>query len=503
MLVSPWFSPFLDEKLGGKTMVVLTNQVSEPLIEAQPGPGRQLIVLLKLAKEVRLITTMPHTSFEDELELELATKYKVEKIEKRPIQAVQGPQALSQDLLFQEKKLQLPGQVSLESHAVRASAPMAEPVVDTIDDFLFEASPEGEDSSFSSVITAVPDRPICIVAEKSQDDEYIHTLQLLCKELYRVKVGGHAIATVVTQNRREIEEEMSAFRHIFVADDSQEKFFDLLTNKGKYEFENTTVAAEKLVERLRELFAQGFGYIIFYVDLDQKRRAVLEGAITKVRHTIPELKFVKLKDLSEDKKRSISTIAWGFVEPKVSGNKLDFFFGESEKEFYRRLRRGIIVPKYQPYIRESLEDDEEGTGAESPLHYTLKSLAVQYLCEERKIPLVNIQIEQPLPGDDTVVPDIYIASMNLAIEIETLYGTGVNPIRKIVRTIQKYKGRVPVWIVVPNLQLLLFQKQIGEMVTRLKESGLKFDVYGVNVKNDTLILLDEIHRLGKKMIMTE
>lgn len=55
-------------------------------------------------------------------------------------------------------------------------------------------------------------------------------------------------------------------------------------------------------------------------------------------------------------------------------------------------------------------------------------------------------------NDRRIVSDIYVKSKRLTIEIETFYGTGLAPWRKLQKTIEKYvnSGEAnEVWIVIP------------------------------------------------------
>jgi hypothetical protein len=96
-------------------------------------------------------------------------------------------------------------------------------------------------------------------------------------------------------------------------------------------------------------------------------------------------------------------------------------------------------------------------GSHGPLHYQLKAFIFLYLTKKEGIPADDIETEAKLAED--VVADVYVKSKRLAVEVETFYGTGQAPWRKLQRTIEKYRGRSEVekvWIVVPPLQTMLY-----------------------------------------------
>jgi|GEM_PF-2901210 len=359
-------------------------------------------------------------------------------------------------------------------------------------DILFE--PISEEHDLKGILHASSERPVIILAEKSEDD-YRDALKLMLKEIYRIKVGGFPVAIVTEKEKGEVEE-AKAENRIHIIDDSEDKFFEsskinkekelkigldkILEAKAR-DFEK--VDMDKLLyERIEELFSQGFGFLVFH--LKKENFDFLCNSFGIKEHKIPKLILIRGKGLKEEEREKISSASWGFLEPNGSWRSLSDYFSGYEKKFYNKLEK-LSETKYAISVRESAEDEEGGR--ESNLHYLLKIFLVKYLKEKLKIE-EDIETETKRNG---VIPDIFIPSENLAIEVETLYGTGIARLRRLGRTIEKYEGKgYKLWVVIPNLQLLLFHKDVKEIIKTFKNKAeLKF--FGVDLNKQELVSLDE------------
>ncbi len=151
------------------------------------------------------------------------------------------------------------------------------------------------------------------------------------------------------------------------------------------------------------------------------------------------------------------------MEPNGSWRSLSDYFSGYEKKFYNKLEK-LSSSEYAISVRESAEDEEGGK--ESNLHYFMKIFLVKCLREKFEIE-GEIETETEMEG---IIPDIFIPDKDLAIEVETLYGTGIAILRKLGRAIEKYVGKgYKLWVVMPNLQLLLFLKDVKEVITNEME----------------------------------
>ena len=106
-------------------------------------------------------------------------------------------------------------------------------------------------------------------------------------------------------------------------------------------------------------------------------------------------------------------------------------------------------------------------------------------------------------GERKIIPDIYVKSKRLAIEIETFYGTGLAPWRKLRRTIEKYlENNVAdeVWIIIPPLQTMLYLKDLVSEAKELREKGYGFiKFYTVNLSGKKLVPVEEMPRKLSKV----
>ncbi len=345
-------------------------------------------------------------------------------------------------------------------------------------DILF--APIDKEHDLKGILRASSERPVVILTEKSDDD---YPLKLILREIYRIKVGGFPEA-IVTKKEKEEVEAIKAERRIHVIDDSEGKFFEFFKINKVENFEK--VDMDKLLEeRIEELFSQGFGFLIFY--LKRENFDYLSNSFGIKEHKIPKLILIQGKELKEDEIEKISSASWGFLEPRKSERTLSDYFSGCEKKFYNKLEK-LSETKYAISVRESAEDEEGGK--ESNLHYLLKISLVKYLREKLKI---KGEIEtEPETEKEGIIPDIFIPGENLAIEVETLYGTGMARLRRLGKTIEKYKEkRYKLWVVIPNLQLLLFSKSIKETIKTFKDKA-ELEIFGVDLSKQELVPFDKL-----------
>lgn len=373
---------------------------------------------------------------------------------------------------------------------LEAEAEQSQKILEAVElnifDLLFEES-EDEKQNLKGILKIAPNRPVCIIAEKAGDENYISALQALCREIYRIKVGGLPRPKMISVSKREAEERVEAERSIAIIDDSDGRFFDYSKIRGLDVGEalEKVIRVDKLRERIMELPSQGFGFLIFYIK--KEVAPVLLSKLAPLSHVIPKLFYVKLRDLSHEEKELISTVTWGLVKPPIIASRFDEFFKSCENAFYDRLERIANDLRYYRHVKESLEDEGEG-GAESFLHYATKVLAVKHLVEKEKVSIEEIETEKKIDG----VPDIFIETRGLAIEVETLYGTGTVPLRKLIKTIGKYRDpKYEFRIVLPNLQLLAFIHELRMLRKWFRDKGINFELYSLDVKKAELVPLEK------------
>lgn len=366
-------------------------------------------------------------------------------------------------------------------------------------DLIFESI--DKDHSLESILGASSERPVVILAEKS-DNDYIDALKLILREIYRIKVGGLPEAKVIVKEGREVEQTRPE-DCIVVIDDKKDELFKFLLSKksgveksimikdgrvtqktaqtGIPKDEMKKLDMDKLLdERLSELYAQKFGFLVFYVT--KEIFDVLSQRIDPYEYKVKIIP-IKLRKLSIEETKNISSMVWGFLKYEGLEN-LSEYFGKYEKMFYEKLEK-LSTIMLAGDVKESAEDEENGK--ESDLHYLIKLFLVKYLREVEKIE--NLETETQIDG---VIPDIYVPDKHLAIEVETLYGTGVKYLRKLGKTVEKYKDkRYELWLVLPNLQLLLFYKQILEVKNKFKDK-VQIKFWTLDLKNGRLVPLEEM-----------
>ena len=355
------------------------------------------------------------------------------------------------------------------------------------------------------LLSVKPDRPVIIIAVKLPGEEYIATLLSILREIYRMKVGGLPIGryTGTKVTKYIAEDELIRQGFIKVIDDSKADFLEFFKISKVEEFDNIDLS--KLRDRLIELSVQGLSFLVFYINKD-KTNSLLTYLVT-IRDKIAPAKIVVIfpRELELDLKKELARASWGFVEPKepLTSDTIDQHFKRREEEFDERLEKIATKRRYARIVRESTENEEGIENFESALHYQLKVFLVYYLINKLNIAEEDIETEiELLTNGKKIIPDIYVKSKRLAIEIETFYGTGFTPWGKLRRTIEKYvESNIAdeVWIIIPPLQTMLYLKDLIGEVKDLKEKGYDFiKLYTINLSKGNIVPIEKIsRRLGR------
>lgn len=319
-------------------------------------------------------------------------------------------------------------------------------------------------------------RPVCIILSKPPND-YIESIALICRELYRIVKGGKPRPRWISNInlKEEIERDLEAEDKVFI--------IDLENEKGESQILNERL----LSDRLRELFSQDYGFIIFNVNeknVNQVEQLIMNIALTA--------KLIKISPFdifnNTDIKVRLSSISWGNVD--ISGEKgllFDYIFKSAEKRFYERLENALSdIP-----LRHIINEDP-GAGAE---HEAIKIIVAEALAKElgarnrdQIISMIKeyIETEKDINGGRA---DIYDKKRGRYYEIETFYGVG-DPISKLdKRTIYKYKERkiTNVNIVLLGLHLLLYLKELWMLRRLYKEEKININFYIVDVERREII----------------
>jgi hypothetical protein len=342
-------------------------------------------------------------------------------------------------------------------------------------DILFEGG-------FGELVTV--DRPICIILSKSYSESYVDSIATICRELYRIKKGGNPKPRILsTGNKEEVEKSLEAGDRIFIVDDSKCELINLSKVKKIDE-----INWGHLYDRLRELFSQDYGFVIFHID--EKWVNDFRSKLEKVSHMIPKLFVIKLNDLSPEVKNEIAIMCWGFVNSK--GRTFDEIFCNAEKVFYDRLEEISKDGWLMHYIK------PHEIGPESYEHRLLKALVVKIKAKEKGIERARIpeKIITEYKEEGFIVDVLINDDTKEYIEVETLYGTGFYPIGKIDHeTLQRYveKKIGKVEIVMLPLPFLIYLKNLVTLKEIYKKMyGITIEFYTVDIQNEKLISLEDV-----------
>jgi len=370
----------------------------------------------------------------------------------------------------------------------------------------------------------VPDRPLVIIARRGDDFGYIEFLKRVLREVYRVRVGGlpspkHLGHTEDLTLLMPIE--VGAGGRLFVIDITSDNLRELLKDSVRL-----ARIRGRFRDRLRELFSQGFGFIVIYGDDDVNKflvdvwvKAIRENTL-EYHSTVPSPIEVSPVISGPDANSSrefyvrefyvfVANLMWGKVGGAVmshdevvkrfgsqqsdNDNKnrnsiedaFDRFVVWLEDGYWRSLEGSVRDFDVQVLVRPSVEGDEGGR--ESMSHYLTKAFIVNYLIRElteefkgkgvaedeaRSRALECVETEYQFNNvrfDVYVKPGCGSRFGGLVVEVETLYGTGT-VLHKVLNTIESRAG-VGVgrlWVVIPNPQATIYLPQLLRLEMRVR-----------------------------------
>jgi len=386
----------------------------------------------------------------------------------------------------------------------------------------------------------VPDRPLLIIARHAKGFDYIEFLKRALREVYRVRVGGlpepkHVSSKIDLQLL--IPVEVGAGGRLFVIDLVSGDLGRLLKEEASSgEVKGPSQATlrrirESVRDRLRELFSQGYGFIVIYGDyyvgslVSGAQAEAPRGAPEDYLLTIPSPVEVSPVASEEGLYVLLANLMWGRVsEPKMDYEDIGSFDGlvvRLEDEYWRALEGALKDFNVQVLVRPSAEGDE--AGRESMSHYLTKAFMVNYLVsrlteefkgkgakedEARRRALDCVRTEHQ-PGGANVRFDVYVkdkdansdcgSMSNLVVEVETLYGTGT-ALHKVLDTIESRvnAGASRLWVVVPNPQAVIYLPQLLRLeryVRKLERfKGKEIEFYTLDVKGGAPVRLVEVAR---------
>lgn len=338
---------------------------------------------------------------------------------------------------------------------------------------------------------------------------YLDLLQEICLRLYKILSGDLPQAREVAIESSSLDE---FTRYDIQTLKGGNKIFTIKIDKEKFDEIRRSEIREKIVQRLRELYAQPLGFIIFALnDANAKIYEELSTLLTFETASKPYIIKISSRRLPLE----LVSIVNGMVklpEGLTETYPFNYAFNETKKKYIRKLER--ILNEEDGLYRVLTKRNE---GNESPQHYQLKAFVVRYLVNELKkqgkikYPYDIVEIEKDVKTEEPIVENLKadVVYGDHAYEIETLFEEGEkggDPIGKIVEKIRKYIEKSPqissLNIVMDNFTLLLYHKEIRGVIKWLKKRNPSFNirVYGIDVENKTLVPLEELLKKYKEIL---
>jgi hypothetical protein len=359
-----------------------------------------------------------------------------------------------------------------------------------------------------SFATKLIGRPVCIILPKKEDDSFVDSVAIICREIYRIVKGGKPSPRLISKGlKEEIEGYLKAEGMIFIIDDSKS---ELLPDLGKIRssedlFEKVNI--EMILDRLRELFSQDFGFIIFHVN--KRWASQFANLLREKVGYLADIIEVQVPDWQPQVKATLARACWGFIEGK--GNTFDEIFGHCEKEFLDKLKKAKEDVELSHYINKDRNA--------SPEHEAMKAIVVECLARDlgasnkheviRMLKEKEIETEHELDGGRA---DIYVRSQRRCVEIETFYGTG-DPIDKLdeetlrkylnLKELKKREYRVDYVDVVllTGVHALLYAHRLAKLAKIYHEQHhLKVNFYLPDLKEKKLISLRNVLHMLRESV---
>ena len=355
------------------------------------------------------------------------------------------------------------------------------------------------------------DRPVIVVAIRPEGYEYIDILRHILRVLYRIAVGGLPQGMYLTPAKPS-----TVDWPLKVNLEVEKAYFEGTRRDVIKVIEFTRLESSKSIDfgllrnRLKEHLVEGLSFTVIYVD---------EGIASDIIRFVDyhkgefgaEVIIVRPRRLSQEQLYKLAALSWGYTSiperpygeesgqlqiPVLDPNSIFTSFAEKFNRDLRRIYSSAVKKGIAELVRPSRQDSMR----ESTEHYLLKVFATYYFVEKEQVDIRDIAVEETICGH--VVPDVYIRSRNIAIEIETLYGEGLAWPNKLRETIEKYKRCTEVsevWLVLPPMQASVYSKYLVSMAKRLRE----LKVIEASVKVLTVDLEEEmfvpVARVGKQL----
>lgn len=337
-----------------------------------------------------------------------------------------------------------------------------------------------------------PKEPVCIVIPELKEDDYLAGIQLLCRDIYRERVGGLP-SPISSDDKLAIEEKITEGT-IRVVEKGEDKI-----RTGV----NQILVEKDVRNEITKFFSQELGFLLFPVEAGHVGEKVVEICEKLEREALPKRpyiipvrpKIVGVGGLS----RKISSISWGFldIEP-LEGESFSSYFLQGEREF-----KDWLQAKLEDTVYEEVTVKDPNV-SESWLHYMMKAYVVRYLARKRKLrkrKQIEKRIKTEEDVDGNIRPDVK-EGMNV-YEIETFFGEGFDPDDKINEKMENYKfnKRLSINFVLPNLTFLRYLSSLKRKRSHWRQEGYKVEFQTLDMRDGTLISLDEVEKELRKIAL--
>ncbi|BEP18247.1 hypothetical protein PYJP_15990 [Pyrofollis japonicus] len=254
-----------------------------------------------------------------------------------------------------------------------------------------------------------------------------------------------------------------------------------------------------LSDRLREIFAQGPGYLVLYGSAESLAlvKRLWEPRIV-ARHAVftslPPYIEVTMPTAGDALKR-LAMLFYGNLYELIDADTLSQVVLKAEENYTRALEVLANDPLLAFYSRQAI-DDEEARPETAFTHYALKLAAIKHV--------IDIGIDPSTLNVETIVANVPIDiriergwGSSIAIEIETLFGSG-NPVTRLSTIIrERLSLGYSVWIIVPPMQAFMYKPYIELLLNRF-ESRVEF--YTLNASRLTLIPVMEYYEVLERVL---
>jgi hypothetical protein len=351
-----------------------------------------------------------------------------------------------------------------------------------------DALPDPLELIFSGGGDIYGDGPVVIGMESGAS--HIGALRRLCQRIYREKVGGNPTPTIIRDLDMLVGDRagggeikwMEAEGNIFSVQLDNEEWDTL--------FEHREKDWERLWNRIDELFAEEFGFIIFNDCIDR----------VPAGEEFPTIRPIHITPLEAPKsvQKRLASLCWGFVEVSEA-EQFDMMFQIARKRFNERLEEAGHLEGGM--VRDATDENE---GEESDLHIRLKWFIVRVLTEQLRDQ--GVEITNPLDVEEVVETEVqvYVGGDEGTIadikqgqdvfEVETLFAQdrgGRDPRNKLQETFRKYAGSAKIDTVHVVLDSLTFYRHIDNIVELKRNYEDWEDEEGIDVRFETVDVADQ------------